>query len=1383
MSQRLALLIATSRYLDPKLDPLLSVAEEAQQLAQLLRDPLVGDFASATVLIDSTKNVIEHRLEELLRDRDVDDEVLLYLSGHGIKNDHDQLFFAAHDTDRKAPYSTGVPAFIVQRLLEECEARAKMVLLDCCFSGMFTKRPTEMSASKVDVDHQLGRGTYVITATNELEYAYEDDRQKYGEKQRYSAFTDAVLKGLSTGAAAQPGASAITAEDLYLYVRAEVARGGLNQTPTRSNKSEGSFKIANVRSRRLVTDGLEASPIVADLLPAQPEPGRLQIPIGRAYHDRSASDDVLRLDLAGQDGHLAIVGRIYSGKSTLVHTLMAGLAAGRTPDEVSFHCLDSAGRFGALRATPHLKTVLAPSQADGVKALFLTLDKLLADRDRLFRSIGLNLNSYRRMRGLNVLPAGDHGDVFLVIDGWEQFHEQVPELDRLVHGVASRGLGFGVHVIVTARHWQDIPQQLARLLPGRVELVLDDPAESRISAELAATLPERPGWGLYGGRRFLCAVPKADDEDDADIDALIARLKDPSFAQGLIAPGSAEPPPPKDFLQVLGLPADPARLDLSEAWRTRPIPERYRVPFGLGAFGEQVELDLKEAAFEGMGPHGLVVGATGSGKSELMRTLVLGLMATHSPAELNLILIDFKGGATFRGFEPAPHVSATVTNLSDDLAMVDRLREALVGEVSRRQEVLGAGHHKNRWEYENSGERTPLPLLFVCVDEFAELLSAKPDFIDVFMAIARLGRSLGIHLLLATQRLDEGRLRGLDGFLSYRIALKTFSAAESRAALGVPDAYELPAVPGTGYLYAQGSQLVRFNAFYVSGARADSQDSLFEAVVARMAGSGPKAREVWTPPLDESPTLDQMIFPGPQRLVVPVGVVDKPFEQRRDLLWADFSAGSGHGAVVGGPQSGKSTLLRTIIAAIALSHTPAEVQFYCIDLGGGRLASMRAMPHVGAVAGRLDTDVVRRMVAQVQTVVADRERRWRDLGIDSVADFRERRRRGEIADDFGDVFLVIDGWGSFRQDFEQVEPQVQALAANGPSYGVHVIIATNRWAEIRPAMKDLLSTRFELRLGDPSESEIDRRTQVNVPLNRPGRGLSQDKLHFLTALPRIDGVSDPATTSEALQGLIARVSEGRDGLRAPAVRLLPDKVGVDELRAAHGHKVAVGVNESDLDTVYLDFDAEPHFMAFADAESGKTNLLRTIVRGIMRCYTAQEALIFLADCRRTMLGFIDTDHLLGYGVSAQQMTVMIQDVAASLRKRLPAPDVTAEQLRNRSWWSGPDVFVVVDDYDLVAPQGSANPLQPIVEFLPQAKDVGLHVITARRTGGMSRAMYDPVLGKLKELAAPLFLGSGPREEGSIVGNLRPSPQPPGRGTLVTRKDGQQRVQFAWTDPE
>ncbi|HEX2133330.1 MAG TPA: type VII secretion protein EccCb, partial [Actinophytocola sp.] len=581
-----------------------------------------------------------------------------------------------------------------------------------------------------------------------------------------------------------------------------------------------------------------------------------------------------------------------------------------------------------------------------------------------------------------------------------------------------------------------------------------------------------------------------------------------------------------------------------------------------------------------------------------------------------------------------------------------------------------------------------------------------------------------------------------------------------------------------------------------------TEPSELDVIVSRLIGQGPPAHEVWLPPLDTPNSLDTLLPPlqptedrglspvgffGNGRLQPPLGLIDKPFEQRRDLLWADFSGAAGHAAVAGGPQSGKSMLLRTLIMSMSLTHTAEEVQFYCIDLGGGTMASLQGLPHVGGVAGRLDPDKVRRMVAEVAALMTEREHLFRDKGIDSMTDFRNRKRRGELPDDkWGDVFLIVDGWLNFRQEFEAVEPQVLNLAAQGLSYGVHLVVSANRWAEIRPALKDLLGTRFELRLGDPSESEVDRRVAVNVPTGRPGRGLSRDKLHFLVGLPRIDGSSNDQDVAAGVQDAIAKLSGAWRGRRAPQVRLLPDVLSYEDLLAQDAQRgtrrVPIGVNEDALAPVYLDFDADPHFFALMDGESGKTNLLRTIVQGICDRYTKKEALILLIDYRRTMLGFVKTDHLLGYAVSSNQLGGMIKEITGSMRKRLPGPDVTQDELRNRSWWKGPELFVIVDDYDLVCPQGT-NPLQPLAEFIPQAKDVGLHIIATRRTGGAGRAMYDPVLGKLKEIASPGLQGSGSKDEGQLIGTVRPKVLPPGRGTLVSRKAGQQLMQVAWIQPE
>ncbi|HEY3479020.1 MAG TPA: type VII secretion protein EccCb, partial [Streptomyces sp.] len=502
----------------------------------------------------------------------------------------------------------------------------------------------------------------------------------------------------------------------------------------------------------------------------------------------------------------------------------------------------------------------------------------------------------------------------------------------------------------------------------------------------------------------------------------------------------------------------------------------------------------------------------------------------------------------------------------------------------------------------------------------------------------------------------------------------------------------------------------------------------------------------------------------------------------------DFSGASGHGVVVGGPQSGKSTMLRTLILSMALTHTPEEAQFYCLDLGGGTLAGLAGLPHVGGVAvARREPDKARRIVAELTTLLTEREGRFRELGIDSMADFRNRRRRGELGQDrFGDAFLVVDSWRSLRDDFEELEVAITRIATQGLSYGIHVVLSASRWSDIRPAIKDMLGTRFELRLGDPTESDIDRRVANTVPAGRPGRGLSRDKQHLITCLPRIDGSGDPETLADGVADAVAKIKSAWTGPPAPEVRLLPQLIGYDDLleadTARDTRQIPIGVDEERLQPVYLDFTTDPHFYAFADSEAGKTNLLRQIARGITERYTPGEAVIMLVDYRRTMLGFVQGDALLGYAVSSAQLEGMVGDVRGSMERRLPGPEVTQEQLRNRSWWKGPELFILVDDYDLVA-TSTTNPLRPLADFLPQAKDVGLHLVVVRRAGGGSKALYDPIIGKLREIAAPGLVMSGSRDEGALVGTVRASPLPPGRGTLVTRKFGKQLMQVSWIDPD
>jgi S-DNA-T family DNA segregation ATPase FtsK/SpoIIIE len=893
-----------------------------------------------------------------------------------------------------------------------------------------------------------------------------------------------------------------------------------------------------------------------------------------------------------------------------------------------------------------------------------------------------------------------------------------------------------------------------------------------------------------------------------------------------------------ELVDLLGLP-DVRDIDFADAWSGRLERDRLRVPIGQTTDGAPIILDIKESAQQGMGPHGVMIGATGSGKSEVLRTLVLALAMTHSPEQLNFVLVDFKGGATFAGMAGMPHVSAIITNLGEEIALVDRFQDALQGEVVRRQELLRAsGNFANVFDYEKArrGGRTdlaPLPALLIVADEFSELLSAKPEFVDSFINIGRVGRSLQVHLLLASQRLEEGKLRGLDTYLSYRVGLRTFSAAESRSILGVPDAYTLPQQPGVGFLKSDTETMDQFRAAYVSGppkrrkrtatatvagrdASADVElftaapvwkaapiepepevvevnepeeaRSTFEIAVDRMSGFGPKAHQVWLPPLEIPASLDELmpdLAVDPQLglvsmgwrkaggLTIPLGIVDIPLEQRRESLTVSLGGAAGHMVIIGGPMSGKSTLLRTAVVALSLTNTPHEVQFYVIDFGGGSFSGLTEFPHIAGVATRSEPDVVRRMVAEVTSIVNAREVYFRQNNIDSIQTYRQRRAEGRVDDGYGDIFLVVDGWATLRAEFEALEAQIQAIAARGLTYGIHVVLTAARWLDVRTNIKDLIGTRLELRLGDASDSEIDRKAAANVPAGTPGRGLSPRKLQLLTALPRIDNSGDASTLASGIEDLVARTQQAWTGAPGPKLRLLPEMISLDEVRAlapADTRQILLGVDEADLAPFGIDPMAEPHMFLYGDADSGKSSMLRAYAHEIMRLFGPNEAKIFMVDYRRALLGEIPKEYLGAYLTAHDMAMSGVSELAAFFQSRIPGPDVTPEQLRTRSWWTGAEGFILVDDYDLVS-TSQGNPLAVLAPLLAQASDLGLHVILTRRTGGAARAAYDPILQRMTDLGTTGILLSGNPEEGQLIGKVKAMPAVPGRAQIVSRDRG------------
>jgi S-DNA-T family DNA segregation ATPase FtsK/SpoIIIE len=1092
----------------------------------------------------------------------------------------------------------------------------------------------------------------------------------------------------------------------------------------------------------------------------------------------------------------------------LARAMLAQIAVFHAPDDLLIAVCAAPERREWWEWTKWLPHALHPTQVDalGPVRLFADTAKELEERlDDLLRSRG----RFDADQG-QIPSSAPH--LVVILDGGD--------LTGSAHLSTDGGID-GVTLV-------ELDREPPRLL-DRSTIVLDvsDGRLTTISADNDIAEPEPP-------------IGIADALDLAEAEAVARRLSPLRLAVAGAAdqqPGDArEAGAELHFPALLGL-GDPETFDVARSWAPRPHRDRLRIAIGVGPHGQPVDLDLKESSEDGMGPHGLLIGATGSGKSELLRTLVLGLAATHPSETLNFVLIDFKAGAAFDDLARLPHVAAVVTNMEAELLLVDRLQEAMKGELNRRQDVLRRAGYSSVRDYERArtggAPLVPLPSLLVIIDEFSAMLQERPAFIETFLQIGQLGRSLGMHLLLASQRLEEGRMRGLDTHLSYRIGLRTFTSLESRTVLGVPDAYELPRKPGGhGFLKSGTEPLTRFKGAYVSGrwhrsgraavasggtgqaqvarygtryvplppepaaearpTEVPEDEKLLNILVERIVGRGVPAHQIWLPPLPGSAPLDDLLGPvaadGDRGLAVtnaqlhgalhvPVALIDNPLEQRRDALWFRLDGAQGHVAVVGGPRSGKSVALRTLITALALTHTPEEAQVYCLDFGGGQLGGVRDLPHVGGVAGRLDTKLVRRTVGEVAALLADRERRFSDAGIDGMTTYRRRRAAGGAGnpdDGWGDVFLVVDGWPTVRKDYEDLDAVLLDVAMRGLAYGIHLIVSAPRWMDFRSNFRDLLGARVELRLGDVSDTmAAARKTADTVPKETPGRGITPEGLHLLVVRPELTG-GDPAE-------LVRSIAAAWTGARAPAVRLLPPSVPfsaiADDADPASRFALPIGIAESTLRPVRVDFAAEPHFLAFGGPESGKSTLLRVIATMISTRFTPDEARIVLIDHRRSLLGTVRTEHLIGYGTGAQQTQDLIASVADYMERRLPGPDVTEDQLRNRTWWTGPQCFVLVDDYDLIA-TSAGNPLLPLLPYLAQARDIGLHLVLARRSGGATQSLYEPVVQRLKELSSPGLIMSGNREDGKVLGDVAFTPLPPGRGRLVSRKESGTLIQIA-----
>lgn len=947
----------------------------------------------------------------------------------------------------------------------------------------------------------------------------------------------------------------------------------------------------------------------------------------------------------------------------------------------------------------------------------------------------------------------------------------------------------------------------------------------------------------------------------------------------------------RDILSYYGI-DDPGNIDFDSLWASRTDTmgrSRLRAPFGNRSDnGELLFLDMKSLDEGGDGPHGVMSGTTGSGKSTLVRTVIESLMLSHPPEELQFVLADLKGGSAVKPFAGVPHVSRIITDLEEDQALMERFLDALWGEIARRKAICDSAGVDDAKEYNSVRARmrargqdmAPLPMLVVVIDEFYEWFRIMPTAVDVLDSIGRQGRAYWIHLMMASQTI-ESRAEKLMENMGYRLVLKARTAGAAQAA-GVPNAVNLPAQAGLGYFRKSLEDIIRFQAeflwrdYFQPGVSIDGEEApalvhsidyirpqLFtnsftplevsvggpdiEPVVAQPNGEvlesddieggededeegvrTPKVGTViidqlrkikfepyrlWQPPLTQPVAIDDLVnrFLGrPWRkeygsacnLVFPIGIIDRPYKHDQPPWTVDTSGPGANVLILGAGGSGKTTALQTLICSAALTHTPQQVQFYCLAYSSTALTTVSRIPHVGEVAGPTDPYGVRRTVAELLALVRERKRSFLECGIASMEMFRRRKFGGEAGpvpdDGFGDVYLVIDNYRALAEENEVLIEQVNVIINQGPSFGVHVVVTADRESELRPPVRSGFGSRIELRLAAVEDAKLVRsRFAKDVPV-KPGRGMvavnyvrldsdPQAGLHTLVARPALGSTPDNVFECDSVVAAVSRLTSAQ----APPVRRLPARFGVEQVRelASRDTRQGVGaggiawaISELDLAPVYLNFAENSHLMVTGRRECGRTTTLATIMSEIGRLYAPgassapppapgrPSAQVWLVDPRRQLLTALGSDYVERFAYNLDGVVAMMGELAAALAGREPPPGLSAEELLSRSWWSGPEIFLIVDDIQQLPP-GFDSPLHKAVPFVNRAADVGLHVIVTRTFGGWSSAGSDPMLRALHQANAPLLVMDADPDEGFIRGKMKGGPLPRGRGLLMAEDTG------------
>ncbi|MEV5100902.1 FtsK/SpoIIIE domain-containing protein [Streptomyces massasporeus] len=700
------------------------------------------------------------------------------------------------------------------------------------------------------------------------------------------------------------------------------------------------------------------------------------------------------------------------------------------------------------------------------------------------------------------------------------------------------------------------------------------------------------------------------------------------------------------------------------------IGESYDGPFGL---------DIRKD-----GPHGLIAGTTGSGKSELLQTIVAALAVANTPENMTFVLVDYKGGAAFKDCVHLPHTVGMVTDL--DAHLVERALESLGAELHRREHILAAADAKDIEDYQDLVRRDPshqpVPRLLIVIDEFASMVRDLPDFVTGLVNIAQRGRSLGIHLLLATQRPSGVVSPEIRANTNLRIALRVTDGGESSDVIDSPEAGHISKnTPGRAYARLGHASLVPFQSGRVGGRRPGAADpavlmpwvgplaweDLGRAALVKPKAESREDEEItdlkvlvdtirdansslgippqhspWLPALDETLLLDDVELPafagGPGKLPpAPYGIEDLPASQARRPVAVDFSS-FGHLMIGGAPRSGRSQVLRTLAGSIARTHSIADVHLYGIDCGNGALNALTRLPHCGAVVSRNQTERVVRLVNRLK---GEMGRRQDVLAEKGFADIGEQR--ASVAEDerLPHIVVLLDRWEGWVPTLGEVDhgsltDELQTMMREGASVGIHLVLTGDRTLLVG-RIATLTEDKYGLRLADRSDFSAlgipARKVPEEIPPGRAFRNEFGTETQFALLAADTTGQGQAAALAAIGEAAAARDADVPRSRRPFRVDSLPSRISFPEaweLRDPDASRSRlfglVGIGGDEIVGFGPDLaEGVPAFVIAGPAKSGRSTVLLNFAHSFLSRGTR---LVIAAPRQSPLRGLDGTDGVL-----------------------------------------------------------------------------------------------------------------------------------------------------------